>query len=98
MPDMCVFTLSRKWTWTARSFVPVRSWCSAGVKVSPYSGNDHFLFPAAHEEEKKSVTRDMVLKKVLRSALVRAKINGKRIGWHSFRHSLAINLRTLKRT
>jgi hypothetical protein len=35
----------------------------------------------------------MVLKKVIRPALVRAKIIGKVIGWHSFRHSLATNLR-----
>jgi hypothetical protein len=35
----------------------------------------------------------MVLKKVIRPALVRAKIVGKVIGWHSFRHSLATNLR-----
>ena len=35
----------------------------------------------------------MVLKKVIRPALVRAKITGKVIGWHCFRHSLATNLR-----
>jgi hypothetical protein len=35
----------------------------------------------------------MVLKKVIRPALLRAKITGKVIGWHSFRHSLATNLR-----
>jgi hypothetical protein len=35
----------------------------------------------------------MVLKKVIRPALVRAKFIGKVIGWHSFRHSLATNLR-----
>ena len=36
---------------------------------------------------------DMVLKKVIRPAVERAKIIGKVIGWHSFRHSLATNLR-----
>jgi integrase len=35
----------------------------------------------------------MILKKIIRPALVRAKITGKKIGWHSFRHSLATNLR-----
>jgi len=35
----------------------------------------------------------MVLKKVIRPALVRAKITSNVIGWHSFRHSLATNLR-----
>lgn len=38
---------------------------------------------------------DMVLKKIIRPALVRAKVLGKVIGWHSFRHSLATNLRSL---
>src|SRR5271166_4964546 len=38
---------------------------------------------------------DMVLKKFLRPALMRASITGKVIGWHSFRHSLATNLRSL---
>jgi hypothetical protein len=36
---------------------------------------------------------DTLLKKVLRPALKRAGIEGKTIGWHSFRHSLATNLR-----
>ena len=39
------------------------------------------------------MTPDMVLKKVIRPALIRAGITGKVIGWHSFRHSLATNLR-----
>jgi site-specific recombinase XerD len=38
---------------------------------------------------------DMVLKKIIRPALVRAGVAGKVIGWHSFRHSLATNLRSL---
>ncbi len=38
---------------------------------------------------------DMMLKKLIRPALVRAGITGKIIGWHSFRHSLATNLRGL---
>lgn len=33
------------------------------------------------------------LKKVIRPALKRAGTEGKTIGWHSFRHSLATNLR-----
>jgi site-specific recombinase XerD len=35
----------------------------------------------------------MVLKKTIRPALERAGIKDKVIGWHSFRHSLATNLR-----
>jgi site-specific recombinase XerD len=37
----------------------------------------------------------MVLKKIIRPALVRAEGTGKVIGWHSFRHSLATNLRSM---
>jgi len=37
----------------------------------------------------------MVLKKTIRHALVRAGITGKVIGWYSFRHSYATNLRSL---
>ena len=62
-------------------------------KESPYNGDDDFLFPSVRKEGKQPITPDMVLKKVIRPALVRAKITGKVIGWHSFRHSLATNLR-----
>jgi integrase len=62
-------------------------------KKSPYQGDDDFLFPSARNEGKTPVTPDMILQKVIRPALVRAKITGKVIGWHSFRHSLATNLR-----
>jgi integrase len=34
-----------------------------------------------------------LLKKIIRPAVERAGIKGKAIGWHSFRHSLAANLR-----
>ena len=37
----------------------------------------------------------MVLRKIIRPALVRAGVENKVIGWHSFRHSLATNLRSL---
>jgi site-specific recombinase XerD len=43
----------------------------------------------------KPLTPDIVLKKIIRPALDRAKVTGKVIGWHSFRHSLATNLRSL---
>lgn len=38
---------------------------------------------------------DMLLKKIMRPALVRAGITGKAIGWRSFRHSLATRLCSL---
>jgi integrase len=62
-------------------------------KESRYNGEDDFLFPSVRNEGRTPVTPDMILKKIIRPALVRAKITGKRIGWHSFRHSLATNLR-----
>jgi integrase len=62
-------------------------------KESRYNGDDDFLFPSTRKEGKQPITPDMVLKKVIRPALVRAKIAGKVIGWHCFRHSLATNLR-----
>lgn len=34
----------------------------------------------------------VVLRKIIRPALIRAKVKGKVIGWHPFRHSLATNL------
>jgi site-specific recombinase XerD len=37
----------------------------------------------------------MVLRNIIRPALVRAGVQGNVIGWHSFRHSLATNLRSL---
>lgn len=62
-------------------------------KESKHNGDADFLFPSNRKEGKQPITPDMVLKKVIRPALVRAKIIGKVIGWHSFRHSLATNLR-----
>ena len=51
------------------------------------------MFPSLRLHGKKPVTPDMILKKVIRPALERAGITEKVIGWHSFRHSLATNLR-----
>ena len=51
------------------------------------------MFPSMRLNGKKPVTPDMVLKKRIRPALERAGIKDKVIGWHSFRHSLATNLR-----
>lgn len=60
---------------------------------SKYNGDADFLFPSVRNEGKTPVTPDMILKKIIQPALVRANVTGKRIGWHSFRHSLATNLR-----
>lgn len=58
-----------------------------------YKKDGDFLFPSVRLNGKKPVTPDMVLKKSIRPALLRAGIRDKVIGWHSFRHSLATNLR-----
>jgi len=62
---------------------------------SPYSSDEDFLFPSVRMNGKQPLMPDMVLKKTIRPALERAKVTGKVIGWHSFRHSLATNLRAL---
>ncbi len=63
--------------------------------LSPYSADTDFLFPSVRKNGTQPLTPDMVLKKIIRPALKRANITGKVIGWHSFRHSLATNLRSL---
>jgi site-specific recombinase XerD len=62
---------------------------------SLYKGDEDFLFPSLRMNGKQPLTPDMVLRKIIRPALVRAKVTVKMIGWHSFRHSLATNLRAL---
>jgi hypothetical protein len=44
---------------------------------------------------KKPLSPDSILEKSIRPALAKEGIVGKRIGWHSFLHSLATNLRLL---
>jgi integrase len=63
-------------------------------KESPYPGETDFLFPSTRLKGKKPLSPDTLLKKIIRPALKRARIEGKVIGWHSFRHSLATNLRS----
>ena len=62
---------------------------------SMYSSDDDFLFPSLRMNGQHPLMPDMVLKKLIRTALVRAGIKGKTIGFHTFRHSLATNLRWL---
>jgi integrase len=63
-------------------------------KESPYPGESDFLFPSTRLKGKKPLSPDTLLKKIIRPALKQARIEGKAIGWHSFRHSLATNLRS----
>lgn len=62
---------------------------------SLYNADDDFLFPSLRMNGQQPLFPDQVLKKIIRPALERAGIQGKVIGWHSFRHSLATNLRSL---
>jgi len=62
---------------------------------SLYTSDSDFLFPSLRMNGTQPLMPDMVLKKAIRPALVRAGITGKVIGWHSFRHSWATNLRSL---
>jgi integrase len=63
-------------------------------KSSDYNGPGDFLFPSIRKLGKAPVWPDMILEKVIRPAAQRAGIT-KTIGWHTFRHSLATNLRAL---
>jgi integrase len=62
---------------------------------SLYKGDEDFLFPSLRKNGKQPLMPDMMLRKIIRPALAKAGIIGKVIGWHSFRHSLATNLRSL---
>ena len=56
--------------------------------MSPYAGSHDFLFASLRLNGTKPLSPDSLLKKSIRPAVVRAGIT-KRIGFHSFRHSLA---------
>jgi site-specific recombinase XerD len=58
-------------------------------------GDDDLLFPSLRMNGTQPLFPDMVLKKIIRPALERAGVTDKVIGWHSFRHILATNLRSL---
>jgi integrase len=62
--------------------------------VTPYPAETDFLFPSTRLNGTQPLTPDMILKRVIRPAAEAAGIE-KRIGWHTFRHSLATNLRSL---
>jgi integrase len=63
---------------------------------SPYNTPEDFLFPSLRKNGSIPVWPDMILQKIIRPALDRAGIRGKRVGWHTFRHSFATNLRSLE--
>ena len=62
---------------------------------SCFAGDLDFLFPSVRFKGNEPLSPDSILEKSVRPALARIGVVGKRIGWHSFRHSLATNLRAL---
>jgi integrase len=62
---------------------------------SPYATDLDFLFPSPRFKGAKPFSPDSIFEKSIRPALARIGVTGKQIGWHSFRHSLATNLRSL---
>jgi integrase len=62
---------------------------------SSYATDLDFLFPSTPFKGTKPLSPDSVLEKSVRPSLARIGVVEKRIGWHSFRHSLATNLRAL---
>ena len=62
---------------------------------SAYAAELDFLFPSTRFKGTKPLSPDSILEKSIRPALARIGVTGKQIGWHSFRHSLATNLRSL---
>ncbi len=64
-------------------------------KMTPYASQTDFLFPSIRNHGKTPLWPDMILTDHIRPAAVRAGITGKRIGWHTFRHSIGTNLRFL---
>ena len=64
-------------------------------RFSRYSDDADFLFPSERLLGAKPLSPDTLLKKIIRPALKEAGVRGKIIGWHSFRHSLATNLRSM---
>ena len=59
-----------------------------------YGRPKDFLFPSVRKNGSTRVWPDMVLRRVVRPAAARAGIQGKIIGWHTFRHSAGTNLRS----
>ena len=62
--------------------------------ASSFPDDADFLFPSIRKNGAQPLTPDMLLKRIIRPAAETAGIK-KRIGWHTFRHSLATNLRSL---
>jgi integrase len=82
----------------SRKPVPLHSSVAAALlewrSESMYPIDADFLFPSIRLSGRQPLFPDMVMTKIIRPAVLRAGI-AKKIGWHTFRHSLATNLRSL---
>jgi integrase len=74
---------------------PMREVLIAWRNESLFNQEEDFLFPSLRLNGRKPMSPDTLLKKIIRPAATRAGIKGKVIGFHSFRHGLASNLRAL---
>jgi len=83
----------------SRKPVPVQPMVVEELKAwrrsSLYKSEDDYLFPSVLKNGAQPITPDMILRRHIRPALKRLKIE-KRIGWHSFRHGLSNLLRENK--
>jgi site-specific recombinase XerD len=64
-------------------------------RESLYKADADFAFASIRLKGKKPMGPDNLLKRYIRPAVKRAGIEGKTIGWHNFRHSLATSLRAM---
>jgi integrase len=64
-------------------------------RLTDFKATTDFLFPSVRNNGLVPVWPDTLLRKVIRPAAKRAGIIGKTVGWHTFRHSLGTNLRSL---
>lgn len=62
---------------------------------SAYAEKLDFLFPSTRFKGKRPLSPQSIMEKSIRPALIAIGVVGRQIGWHSFRHSLATNLRAL---
>jgi integrase len=80
-------------TETSRKPVPLHPMAIAALEawraISPYPGDDDFIFPSVRLKGTKPFDPGAMLNDYIRPALARAGITDKVIGWHSFRHGVA---------
>jgi hypothetical protein len=62
---------------------------------SPHPTDLDFLFPSVRRKGERPMSPASILAKSIRPALAKIGVVGKQIGWHSCRHSMATNLRSL---